>query len=108
MRFHSKVTKIEAGIEYSAKHLRIIVRDNGCGISPDIVSSGREGHLGLAGMREHAEKIGAELKIWNREQSGTEVEMIVPCQTAFEKKSAANIFKRLHAFYQRKKPTQKR
>jgi nitrate/nitrite-specific signal transduction histidine kinase len=39
--------------------------------------------LGLSGMREYAEKIGAELKIWSRSESGTEVELIVPHKIAF-------------------------
>ena len=48
------------------------MRDNGCGINSDVLSEGREGHLGLSGMRQYAEKIGAELEIWSRTESGTE------------------------------------
>lgn len=99
---HSKATKIEAGIEYASKHLRIFIRDNGCGISPDFLEHGRDGHLGLSGMREYAEKIGAELKIWSRRQSGTEIELIVPHQIAFVKKSPVGLFRRMSRFYSRK------
>jgi signal transduction histidine kinase/ligand-binding sensor domain-containing protein len=80
---HARAGKIELTIEYAQKYLRIAVRDNGCGISTDYISEGREGHLGLSGMREYAEKIGAELKIWSRSESGTEVELIVPHKIAF-------------------------
>ena len=86
---HARATEIEAEIEYSPKSLRIFIRDNGCGISRDFLRSGRVGHLGLTGMRESAEKIGAELKIWSRAESGTEVELIVPHQIAFIKKFPA-------------------
>lgn len=99
---HSQATKIELEIEYAPKYLRIFIRDNGCGISPDYLSAGREGHLGLSGMREYAEKIGAELKIWSRAESGTEVELIVPHQVAFEKKSSDGLLKRLSHLYKRK------
>ncbi len=101
---HSKATTIEVEIEYAPKHLRIFVRDNGCGINPDFLSAGRKGHLGLSGMREAAEKIGAELKIWSRAESGTEVELTVPQHIAFRKKTSGGLFKRLRDLYQRKKP----
>jgi len=99
---HSKAAKIELEIEYAPKYLRIFIRDNGCGIDPDILRSGREGHLGLSGMRDLAEKIGAELKIWSRAESGTEVELVVPHQVSFEKKSSDGLFNRLSRLYRRK------
>jgi signal transduction histidine kinase len=99
---HSKATKIELEIEYASKHLRVVIRDNGCGISPDYLSQGREGHLGLRGIREYAEKIGAELKIWSRAESGTEVELIVPQQIAFVEKSSGGLLNRMIGFSIRK------
>lgn len=99
---HSQAAKIELEIEYAPKHLRLVVRDNGCGIQPDVLSAGREGHLGLSGMRQYAEKIGAELKIWSRAESGTEVELIVPQKIAYMKKSSGGLLGRLSRFYRRK------
>jgi len=81
---HSRATRIEVELEYAAKHLRLLVRDNGCGIDPQVLRSGREGHWGLSGMRERAEEIGARLKVWSRDGAGTEVELSVPSQIAFE------------------------
>jgi signal transduction histidine kinase len=75
---HSKATDIEAEVEYSPRRLRLVVRDNGCGIDPQVVRSGREAHWGLAGMRERAGSIGAQLRIWSRPGAGTEVEISVP------------------------------
>ena len=75
---HSGATAIEAEIEYSYRRLRVIVRDNGCGIDPKLVQSGRDLHWGLSGMRERAGGIGAELRIWSRPGAGTEVEISVP------------------------------
>jgi ligand-binding sensor domain-containing protein len=85
---HSKAKKIEIVVEYAAKYLRILVRDDGCGIESNIVDTGREGHWGLIGMRERAEKIGAKLKVWSRADAGTEIELTVPEYVAFEKRSA--------------------
>jgi signal transduction histidine kinase/ligand-binding sensor domain-containing protein len=100
---HSRATKIEIGIEYAPRYLRISIRDNGCGINPEFLNAGREGHLGLTGMREFAEKIRSELKIWSREESGTEVELIVPQHIAYRRKSSSGLFKRLSNLYRRKK-----
>jgi ligand-binding sensor domain-containing protein/signal transduction histidine kinase len=99
---HSQATNIELEIEYAPKHLRLAVRDNGCGIQTDVLSAGREGHLGLSGMRKYAEKIGAELKIWSRAESGTEVVLIVPQKIAFEKKSSDGLLSRMSRFSSRK------
>lgn len=99
---HSQATKIELEIEYSPKHLRIVVSDDGCGIQPDVLSTGREGHLGLSGMRKYAGKIGAELKIYSRAESGTEVELSVPQKIAYVKKTSDGLLSRMSRFYRRK------
>jgi len=80
---HSQASKIEVELEYSTKHLRVLVRDDGTGIDPNVLQSGRDGHWGLAGMRERAESIGARLRVWSRARAGTEVELSIPSHIAF-------------------------
>lgn len=80
---HSQANKIEIELEYSARQLRILVRDDGVGIDPDVLSSGRDGHWGLPGMHERAESVGARLKLWSRANAGTEVELLIPGNVAF-------------------------
>jgi signal transduction histidine kinase len=75
---HSGATCIETEVEYSPRRLRVIVRDNGRGIDPQVVRARRDWHWGLVGMRERAEGIGATLEIWSRPGAGTEVEIEVP------------------------------
>jgi signal transduction histidine kinase len=75
---HARATSIEADVEYLPRGLRVAVRDNGCGIDPQIVRLGRQSHWGLLGMRERAGSIGAKLQIWSRPGAGTEVEISVP------------------------------
>jgi signal transduction histidine kinase len=79
---HSGAASVEAEIEYSSRRLRLIVRDNGCGIDPEVLRSGRDSHWGLLGMRERATKLGAQLRIWSRLGGGTEVELSVPIHFA--------------------------
>jgi signal transduction histidine kinase len=100
---HSEARAIEIQLEYAPKYFRLSVRDNGCGVKTEILQRGRKGHLGLSGMREGAEKLGAKLKIWNRAEGGTEIELIVPQHIAFERRvSGGGWLKRLKNFSGRK------
>jgi len=82
---HSRATDIETEIEHRPGEMRIVVRDNGCGIDPQVLQ--RNGHWGLQGMRERADKIGSRLKLWSRVAGGTEVELSVPGHVAFRSHS---------------------
>jgi signal transduction histidine kinase/ligand-binding sensor domain-containing protein len=84
---HAQASTIEVEIDYGVKELRVLVRDNGLGIDPQVLRAGREGHWGLSGMRERAERIGARLTVWTRPAGGTEIELSVPAALAFESKS---------------------
>ena len=84
---HSKANTVEVEVEYASRYLRIMVRDDGCGIDPHVLDGGREGHWGLPGMRERAEGIGASLRLRSRIGAGTEVELTVPSAIAFESQS---------------------
>jgi len=75
---HAKATNIEAEIEYLPRRLRMVVRDNGCGMDTHVMRCGRKAHWGLVGMRERAGSIGAKLQIWSRPGVGTEIELSVP------------------------------
>lgn len=81
---HSGASIIEVELEYGTKHLRVLVRDDGRGIDAQVLRLGREGHWGLGGMRERAEGIGATLKVWSRPGAGTEVELSIPNDLAYQ------------------------
>ncbi|MBV9441441.1 MAG: hypothetical protein JO217_01985 [Acidobacteriaceae bacterium] len=80
---HSRAKSVEVELEYARHHLRLLVRDNGCGIDPLVLQSGRDGHWGLSGMRERAERIGVRLKVWSSSSAGTEIELSIPAHIAF-------------------------
>jgi signal transduction histidine kinase len=81
--YHAKAGKIEADLTYNAHLLRLRIRDDGSGIDPKLLETGRDGHWGLQGMRERAEQIGAQLDIWSQAGAGTEVELRVPGVVAY-------------------------
>jgi signal transduction histidine kinase len=80
---HSRAANVEVELRYSDHDLRLFVRDDGCGIEPQVLRHGREGHWGLSGMRETAERIKAKLHLQSRPNEGTEVELTVPAEIAF-------------------------
>jgi signal transduction histidine kinase len=81
---HSRASNIAVELHYGAGQMTILVRDNGCGIDPQVLRRGQEQYRGLSGMRERAERIGARLKVFSRAAEGTEVELSVPRRVAFQ------------------------
>jgi signal transduction histidine kinase len=80
---HSEASLVEVELEYTPTRLRIAVRDNGKGITPELFRPGCNGHRGLSAMRDLAERIGANLKLLSRAAAGTEIELSIPGHIAF-------------------------
>ena len=98
---HSGATRIEVGVECGRRQLRVLVRDDGAGIDADVLRAGRDGHWGLSGMRERAERIGGRLRVWSRPGAGTEVELSVPAHLAFRSPPSAGLRRWLRALPRR-------
>jgi PAS domain S-box-containing protein len=81
---HSGAKRIELELAYSDSELYMRIRDNGCGIEPQVLEEGRDGHWGLVGMRERATRIGGVLKILSSPAAGTEVQLSIPASIASE------------------------
>ncbi len=82
---HAGAKSIEAELTYGERLFRLRVRDDGCGIPPEIQQAGRSGHYGLSGIRERARQTGCKLDIWSSAGSGTEIELTVPGSIAYSK-----------------------
>ena len=97
---HSQARLVEVEITYEPRQFRLRVRDDGHGIDPRILAEGgRADHWGMQGMRERADRIGAELKMWSGHKTGTEVQLLVPGATAYQTaqaKSKRSWFRRLY------------
>jgi ligand-binding sensor domain-containing protein/signal transduction histidine kinase len=82
---HAVASHIEVEIRYDQDQLRLRVRDDGKGIDPKVLAGGQAGHYGIPGMRERAQRIGAQLDFWSEAGAGTEVELTVPGPMAYQK-----------------------
>lgn len=86
---HAKAHHIESEIAYSDKFLRLRIRDDGIGIAPEILKNrGRAGHWGVTGMYERAKNIHGRLNIWSKPNAGTEVELTIPANVAYDAPSS--------------------
>ncbi len=79
---HSGADRVEVKLEYG-NNLTVRVSDNGIGIDSEIIEQGKDGHFGLRGMKERAERIGGKFTLISASNSGTTITLIVPGRTAF-------------------------
>jgi signal transduction histidine kinase/ligand-binding sensor domain-containing protein len=80
---HAQARLVELQVIYSEGDFRLRCRDDGRGLDTNLLTAGRPGHFGLTGMRERAQRIGAELAIWSLPNAGTELELKVPALLAY-------------------------
>ena len=80
---HAQGRSIEVEVDYASWELRLRIRDDGRGIDPKILEAGRAGHIGLASMRQRAERVGGRLEIISGPDAGTEIELKVPAAKAY-------------------------
>jgi signal transduction histidine kinase len=82
---HARARHIEAEINYGERVFRLRIRDDGEGIPAEILEQGRSGHYGLPGIRERAKQVGADLTIWSRAGTGTEIDLSLAGSIAYGK-----------------------
>ena len=80
---HSHAHNIRMNLRWEPRLFRMTVVDDGVGIADSIRSSGRDGHFGLAGMRERAERLGAAFDLRSAPGSGTEISVSVPARSIY-------------------------
>lgn len=86
---HSQGTLITVRIVFSRYSFRIQIHDNGIGIPAHILASGKDGHFGLRGMKERAQRIKAKLQIDTDSDRGTTVRLMVPARVAYVEKEGS-------------------
>ncbi len=79
---HARAQRVEIALQVGASDVRLTVKDDGCGFDPSAVVSRKS--FGLAGMRERAELMKAELGIERRAEGGMEIVVWLPVRTSPE------------------------
>ena len=81
---HASAQRIQLQVHYDSDAFRLVVTDNGKGVDPAVLATGsRDGHFGLAGMRERAALIGGTLTLQSAVGIGTILELRVPATRAY-------------------------
>lgn len=84
---HAGASRIELELGYAVGSFTLQVRDDGRGISEQVLAAGeRPGHWGLLGMRERAVKIGTALDLWCRPGMGTVVQVCAPGSAVYQRR----------------------
>ena len=74
---HGAASTIHMELCFDHAAVRLRVSDDGCGFDPDRPAHDADGHWGIAGMRERAAKVGAQLRLVSQPGAGTTVEALV-------------------------------
>lgn len=80
---HAEAGKVRIMINYGRRALKIQFGDDGRGVDPSILQGGRDGHFGLTGMRERAEKIGGTFSLTSRPGAGVALTITIPATAAY-------------------------
>lgn len=81
---HADAEVVWVTINYAPQALAVSISDNGRGVSErQIEERQKEGHWGIAGMRERAAKLGVQLMVTSAPNNGTIVELEVPRRRAY-------------------------
>jgi PAS domain S-box-containing protein len=78
---HAGARQVRLGIHAVRHDVTLRIADDGKGFDPTAVP---DGHLGLAGMRARAERLGATFACESRQGSGTTIEVTVPERSILE------------------------
>jgi len=74
---HAHATKFQTRVRFESDAVRLEVRDNGEGF---VVEDANGGGIGLIGMKERAEQIGATLSVSSNPGAGTRIVAVSPYQ----------------------------
>lgn len=102
---HSRASQLDVELRY-AQDLTVRVKDNGIGIDPAVVDTGKDGHFGLQGMRERTARIGGKLFLVSSLTNGTEIKLVVPGDIIFQASGSPRqtTLGKIRTFFKRQDP----
>ncbi|MGD8752377.1 MAG: GAF domain-containing sensor histidine kinase [Anaerolineales bacterium] len=88
---HAEATRVQLSFDFRSNDLSVIVEDNGIGFDPKKALETPGDHLGLIGMKERAEGLGAVLEVDSALKKGTRVKLFIPSPKYIEKQAVSKI-----------------
>jgi signal transduction histidine kinase len=83
VRRHAEARTVDVGISVGSGGVRLEVRDDGRGPpGTSLEHLERQGHMGLAGMRERISALGGRVRFGGRPGAGASLEVLVPVEPA--------------------------
>jgi signal transduction histidine kinase len=80
---HAAPGRVEVNLDYGPRSLTLSVVDDGTGIPSGALDAAAAGeHLGIAGMRDRAQRAGGKLDITSEPGHGTLVSLSLPIREA--------------------------
>jgi len=75
---HARARRAQVDFDFGAAWLQVVIQDDGVGFDPEAAMSIPGEHLGLIGMKERAEGLGANLTVTSAPGQGTRIEFRLP------------------------------
>jgi signal transduction histidine kinase len=79
---HGNASHVTVTIVYSKDHLRMHIRDNGCGFDPDSAPGSKDGHFGLESARLRMKWLRGSFEIRSKPGDGTLVTCVIASSAA--------------------------
>jgi signal transduction histidine kinase len=81
---HAQTDRATVQLCFSADRVHVAIQDQGVGFDSSVVRDGASERLGLTGMQERAESVGAHLQIQSAPEQGTAIVLEVSKQAMKE------------------------
>ena len=81
---HAAARTIIVELHHGTDRLSLAIIDDGIGLSAAVLAAGsREGHYGMVGMRERAQRMDGAVEIISTTRTGTTIRVTVPARVAY-------------------------
>jgi signal transduction histidine kinase len=77
---HSGAQMVKFLLQFGPQAVVLHIEDNGIGFDPETCAGPKNGHFGLLGIRERAERLGGQAQITSLSGRGTTIRVQIPCQ----------------------------
>jgi signal transduction histidine kinase len=81
---HSRAERADISLDYSPQSISLQIADNGAGFAVADHAGPRDGHFGLLGISERAQRLGGKLTVTSTPDSGTVIRVEIPTELSPE------------------------